>query len=136
MCWHTPACAAGEVLALRWRDLDTGIVAVRRSAGIVRVKGTRGQITEGPTKTGKVPVVDLDPATVAILRAHKAMRGSLHLSLAAADALVFADEQGTHLHPERFSRTFVTAVKRCAAAGNDVPVIRTHDLRHTHASLL
>ena len=65
----------GEVLALRWRDLDTGIVAVRRSAGIVRVKGTRGQITEGPTKTGKVRVVDLDPATVAILRAHKAMRG-------------------------------------------------------------
>jgi integrase len=92
--------------------------------------GTRGQITEGPTKTGKARVVDLDPATVDMLRAHKGARGSLHLALAAADALVFADEQGTHLHPERFSRTFVSAVKRCAAAGHDVPVIRAHDLRH------
>ena len=139
--WHVLAHTGmrrGEVLALRWRDLDLdgGIVAVRRSAGIVRVKGTRGQVSEGPTKTGKARVVDLDPGAVAVLRAHKAARGSLHLALAAADALVFADEQGTHLHPERFSRTFVTAVKRCAAAGHDVPVIRLHDLRHTHASLL
>jgi integrase len=139
--WHVLAHTGmrrGEALALRWRDLDldAGIVSVRRSAGIVRVKGTRGQVSEGDTKTGRARVVDLDPATVTILRARKAMRGALHLDLVRADALVFADEQGRYLHPERFSRTFVTAVRRCAAAGQDVPQIRLHDLRHTHASLL
>ncbi len=80
--------------------------------------------------------MDLDPATVAVLRAHKAMRGALHLDLARADALVFASEQGTHLHPEHFTRTFTRAVKRCAAAGHDVPAVRLHDLRHCHATLL
>lgn len=28
------------------------------------------------------------------------------------------------------------AIARCSAAGHDVPRIRLHDLRHTHASLL
>ena len=45
---------------------------------------------------------------------------------------------GTHLHPERFSRRFTTQVLRARKAlGEDqVPVIRLHDLRHTHATLL
>ena len=44
---------------------------------------------------------------------------------------------GTHLHPERFSRRFTTQVLRARKAlGEDqVPVIRLHDLRHTHATL-
>ena len=52
----------GEVLALRWRDvdLDAGTISVRRSVGIVRVKGKKGELREGPTKTCKARVVDID----------------------------------------------------------------------------
>jgi integrase len=60
------------------------------------------------------------------------------LRLAAPDALVFGRPTGEHLHPERFSRRFANAVRQARDEfGADVlPVIRVHDLRHTHASLL
>ena len=130
----------GEALALRWRDvnLDAGTVSVRRSAGVIRVKGEGAAIEEGDTKSGKPRVVDLDAATVAVLRAHRKQRGSMALQLARDDALVLGDQEGRHLHPERFTRTFGAEVARCRKALGDsaVPVIRLHDLRHTHATLL
>jgi integrase len=46
-------------------------------------------------------VVDLDAATVAVLRAHRKQRGSIALQLARDDALVLGDQEGRHLHPER-----------------------------------
>ena len=51
---------------------------------------------------------------------------------------MFGDHEGRHLHPERFTRTFRAEVARCRKAiGEDkLPVIRLHDLRHTHATLL
>jgi integrase len=130
----------GEALALRWRDvnLDAGTVSVRRSAGVIRVKGEGAAIEEGDTKSGKPRVVDLDAATVAVLRAHRKQRGSMALQLARDDALVLGDQEGQHLHPERFTRTFVAEVARCrkALGASAVPVVRLHDLRHTHATLL
>jgi integrase len=130
----------GEALALRWRDvdLDGGAVSVRRSAGVIRVKGEGAAIEEGGTKSGKPRVIDLDAATVAVLRAHRKQRGSMALQLARDDALVLGDHEGRHLHPERFTRTFGAELVRCRKALGDsaVPVIRLHDLRHTHATLL
>jgi integrase len=44
---------------------------------------------------------------------------------------------GTHRHPERYSRRFVEQVVQRTALGEDqLPVIRLHDLRHTRATLL
>ena len=130
----------GELLALRWTDidLDAGTAAIRRSVGVVRVKGEGAEVKEGPTKTARPRVVDLDPATVALLRAWKRERGTLALALARDDALAFGDLEGRHLHPERFSRTFRNTLARCRRQlGEDAPPeIRLHDLRHTHATLL
>jgi integrase len=44
--------------------------------------------------------------------------------------LVFAEPDGSPIHPERFAKRFRV---RVAQAG--VPVIRFHDLRHTWATL-
>jgi integrase len=130
----------GELLALRWRDvdLDAATLRVRRSAGIVRVKGQPGTVTEGPTKTGKPRVVDLGAEAVAVLRTHRRERGAMALQLVTADSLVFGDVEGYHLHPERFSRTFGDALARCRRELGEAapPAIRLHDLRHTHATLL
>jgi len=128
----------GELLALRWRDLSGSALAVRRSAGIVRDKGERGAVTEGPTKTDRPRVIDLDPSTVAVLRARRRERGGLALELARDDALIFGDIEGRHRNPETFSRRFRldTALCRETPAGTAVPPIRLHDLRHTHATLL
>jgi integrase len=60
------------------------------------------------------------------------------LSAAAADALVLGDHEGRHRHPERFSRLFAEQLARCRRdlGDDELPAIRLHDLRHTHATLL
>jgi integrase len=131
----------GECLALRWRDidLDAGTVSVRRSAGVIRIKGEGAEITEGLTKSGKARVIDLDAATLAVLRSHRRARGGMALQLARDDSLAFGDHEGRHRHPERFTRTFKAEVERCGKALGEAaapPEIRLHDLRHTHATLL
>jgi integrase len=124
----------GEALALRWRDIDfgKGTVTVRRNATLVRVKGQGAEVVTGPPKTGKPRVVDIDPATMSVLKAHKASRGTAHLALAKDDALVFGDDlAGEVRHPERFSRLFVQTVARCRRelGADALPAIRLHDLR-------
>ena len=132
----------GEALALRWRDvdLDAGTVSVRRSAGVVRVKGEGAAIVEGDTKSGKPRVVDLDAADGGrAARPPRASAAPMALQLARDDALVFGDLEGRHLHPEQFSRTVRTPTSPAAArrsATDALPVIRLHDLRHTHATIL
>jgi integrase len=128
----------GEPLGLRWRDvdLDAATITVRRSAGLIQVAGQGKTVTEGPTKTGKPRVIDLDPATVAVLREHKRDRGGLNLILARDDQLVFGDINGQHRHPERFSHTWQQIVARAIGDGIEVPPIRLHDLRHGHATIL
>jgi integrase len=85
--WHTLAMTGarrGEVLALRWRDveLDAGTVSVRRSAGMIRNAGQGAAVVEGATKSGKPRVIDLDAATTDVLRARKRERGAVALQLA------------------------------------------------------
>ncbi len=129
----------GEALALRWRDvdLDLGRLAVRRSVGVVKDKGAGERLVEGPTKTGQSRVVDLDAGTVAALRAYRAARGGLALNRVRDSALVLSNLDGTHRHPERFSRRFTAQVARARKAlGEDqLPVNRLHDLRHTPATI-
>jgi hypothetical protein len=127
----------GEALALRWRDVDTdpGTVSIRRSAGMVRIAREGAEVVEGGTKSGKPRVVDLDPAD-AVLRAHRKAPGALALQLARDDALVFGDIEGNHRNPEHVSRQFKAEVARCGKAIGELPVIRLHDLRHTHATIL
>ena len=130
----------GEALALRWRDLDTdaGGISVRRSVGLVRTKGQGYTLDEGPTKSGKKRFVDLDPQTIAALRSWRAARAGIDLRLARDDALIFGTLEGKHQHPERFSRRFTEQLARCRRQlGEEAPpMIRLHDLRHTHASIL
>ncbi|SFK74683.1 Phage integrase family protein [Geodermatophilus ruber] len=130
----------GEALALRWRDvdLDAGRLAVRRSVGVVKDKGAGQRLVEGPTKTGQARVVDIDDDTVAALRAYRAARASLAPLLVRDAALVLATLDGRHRHPERYSRRFVEQVvqARKAVGEDQLPRIRLHDLRHTHATLL
>lgn len=129
--WHVLAHTGmrrGELLALRWRDFDlaTATVSIRQSAGLVGVKGEGGRIMEGPTKTGRPRVVDLDEATTALLKAYRRERGGLVLAYARDDAVVFGDHEGRFRHPERLSRVFAETVARCRRdLGEDVlPAIR------------
>jgi len=130
----------GEALGLRWADVDVdgSRLSVRRSATVVKHKGAGEELIVGPPKSGKARTVDLDPGTLAALKAHKATMGTLSLALARDDAYVLANLDGSVRHPERFSRRFVASVvaARKELGEDALSKIRLHDLRHTHATLL
>lgn len=131
----------GEVLALRWSDVDfaNARISIRRSAVLVKNFGEGEKVEIGPPKSGKARVVDIDPRTVAVLRAQRSALAGLDLRLARDEALVLPAADGGVRHPERFSRAFSG---RCARARKELgdehapPVIRLHDVRHTHATAL
>jgi integrase len=133
-CWVAAATTGlrrGELLGLRWDDveLDGQVLSVKRSrvaAGYT--------VSEGTPKSGRGRRVDLDPETVAVLRRHRARQLEERIAWGEAwlDAgLVFTRENGEGLHPHSVSQAFERGVARA-----DVPVIRFHDLRHTHATLM
>lgn len=130
----------GEVLALRWTDIDlpNARVAIRRSAVLVRNHGEGETIEIGPPKSGRARVVDVDPRTVAVLRAHRSALAGLDLRLARDEAYVLPSTSGDVRHPERFSRAFLARGVRARRELGEhaLPAIRLHDMRHTHATAL
>ncbi len=118
----------GEVLGLRWSDidLDTATLSIRRS-----VSCTGYQVHTTPTKTRTSRrAIDLDQRTVVVLREWR-RRQLGELGTVAADETVFTRPDGQPVHPHTLSQT-VARLQRTA----DVPAIRLHDLRHTHATLM
>lgn len=130
----------GEALALRWKDVDLerGVVSVRRNAVLVREHGAGEKVIVKPPKSGKARVIDIDPRTVAALKAQRALLASIDLQAARGDAVVLPARDGGVRHPERFSRTFLSRLSRArkALGEAELPMIRLHDLRHTHATAL
>ena len=130
-CLITTGMRRGEALGLRWSstDLDARRVLVERSLVVVNdVVGWSAPKTPRSRRA-----VSLDAETVVAMRAHR--KRQLEERVLAGDAwqdedLVFCDELGGPLHPDRFTRTFQSAARRAG-----VPRIRLHDLRHTWATL-
>lgn len=133
IAWHLLALTGmrrGEVLGVRWRDIDLDLARLSVRHTLVSVGYA---MREEAPKSHQARVVDLDAGTVIKLRAH-------HLRQEAEKALlgdrfcdrdfVIAERDGSPVHPDRLTKLFQQAVK---ASG--VRRIRLHDLRHTHASL-
>src|SRR5262249_36391506 len=122
----------GELLGLRWRDVDLDRARLCVRQQLVRAGA---QVAVGPPKTsaGRRSIA-LDLGTVAALRAHKASQreGRLRWGPAYQDQdLVFSRADGHQHDPDVVSQRFDSATGRAR-----VPRIRLHDLRHTHATLL
>jgi integrase len=121
----------GELLGLRWRDVD---MTAGRLAVVQTLLQVNNKLAFGTPKTAKGRrSVALDTHTVDALRAHRRAQVAERLAWGPGyqDAdLVFAREDGVLLHPDGFSRAFNRHAKAAA-----LPVIRFHDLRHTHATL-
>lgn len=130
----------GELLHLRWSDVDLGPSSSVRIRGTVNVvDGTR---VEGTTKGGRERIVSIDPGTVTVLVEHRARQEQDRLR--AEDSwegtgYVFCREIGAPLYPDTVSQLMPKLVAEHNAsvpAARRVPSIRLHDLRHTHATLL
>ena len=121
----------GEVLGLRWQDIDFDRrrLAIRQT--IISID-YQVEISEPKTARGRRSIA-LDSGTVTALRSHRVAQNQQKLKLGEAYqdfGLVFCREDGTPIHPDRFTQMFDKHVKE-----SGLPRIRLHDLRHTHATL-
>jgi integrase len=121
----------GEVLGLRWADLDMdgGWLSVRQTLVVV---DNHPQLSQPKTARGSRRLA-LDPGTMADLRAHHRLQAAERLTAGPTwsnEGLVFTCLDGRALHPEYVRRLFDRHLHRAG-----LPRIRFHDLRHTHATL-
>jgi hypothetical protein len=111
-------------------------VAIRRSVLLIKAMGEGQRLEVGPPKSGRSRMVDLDDRTLAALTVHRSQLRALSALLAQDDAYVLGRLDGGVQHPERLSRSFAEHRQSAAARyGIELPAIRLHDLRHTHATL-
>ncbi len=133
--WHVYAHTGvrrSEALALRWGDIDMKHmrVSVRRAVDTAR------RLEVKTTKTGGSRAIDVDAATIAVLRSYKAARGAIHLPHVQPDAYVFSNMRGEIRSPNEISRRWGYRVGAARAAGVEIPPLTLKGLRHTHATLL
>ena len=121
----------GELLGLRWADVDVAGQRLHVRNNRVRIEGGT---TQGTPKSGKTRSFKLDPMTLELLRDLRRCQAEQRLAWPGewgnGDDLVFTHEDGRPLAPDH-----VTKRSRALVDGLDLPAIRLHDTRHTFATL-
>jgi len=119
----------GEVAGLRWVDvdLDGARITIRQA-----LLNGDGEVYVSSPKSYRGRTVDLDQATVDKLREHRDRQLLEKVATRRWEdsGFVFTREDGSALNPATLTRAFRWIVDR-----SDLPRIRLHDLRHTHASI-
>lgn len=120
----------GEVLGLRWCDLDLDVRRISVRQALVSI-AYDVEISDVKTGTGR-RTIDLDPGTVEVMRTWRAERTEEKGGTEPiGEELVFVKPDGAWIHPQSFSQVLDRKVAKL-----DIPTISLHDLRHTHATLL
>jgi integrase len=123
----------GEVLGLRWEDIDLPAATIRVRDQLQRDE-TTGELRRVETKTARSRRTLPRPRpVVAALEKHREQQEA---DRAAADSWeehgwVFSTAHGTAVHPRNDYRSFRRIIKRAG-----LRPVRLHDLRHTAASVL
>ncbi len=126
----TTGMRRSELLGLRWRDIDLSEGTLSVNRGLVAV-GYELHESRGKTRNSRRRI-DLDPTTVSVLTAWRGWQQAEHAAVGTRDSgWVFTDAEGNPVHPHAISQAFERIATRA-----QLPVIRLHDVRHTHATLL
>ena len=122
----------GEILALRWKniDLERGVVRVVES-----LEQTKTALQFKAPKTEKVRAVTLPGFVVEELRRLKRLQAEELLALGvrhSGETLACGRHDGEPMPPRSLTHEFA----KVARGLKDVPRVRFHDLRHSHATQL
>jgi integrase len=122
----------GEVLALRWSDIEDGRVVIGRS-----LCQTRGGLLEfKSTKTEEIRVLGLPEKTLSALGDHRIRQAEFRQRFGSdyrSDLdLIFANPDGTPLRPDSISATVSALFKRLKISKPKGSAL--HLLRHSHGS--
>ncbi len=128
----TTGMRQGELLGLRWRDVDL-------DAGMLQVRGSMQATPDGlrimePKTPGSRRQVALSKQPIGALRRHRVAQAEERLRIGAAwddGDLVFCSATGRPITASGLRRSYEPLLKRAG-----LPRMRFHDLRHTSATLL
>jgi integrase len=122
----------GEVLGLKWKDIDFDAFTVHVRAALQRVNGS---LVLAETKTNRsrrpLPLLDFVAKALRLYRARQLERRLVAGSRWQEQGYVFTTGIGTPIDPANLLDDFKRILKKA-----ELPDIRFHDLRHSAASLL
>lgn len=123
----------GELLALRWKDIDfaQSLLSIRRSVSYV---SGQGYVEEEPKTSRGRRVIPLPQIAVDVLQQHRNTQRRLRLKAGTRwveHDLVFPNRDGGFMNTAGLWRSFHTLLKKAGLSH-----IRFHDLRHSAATLL
>src|SRR5262245_37321314 len=120
----------GEVLALKWSDVDMGAGTITILRTLERTKAHGLRFKRPKTKYSR-RTVSVPLETIVVLKEHRRqdleLRMRLGIGRPAPDALIFSTVEGQPLRPDAVSEAWKAAVQGRW---------RFHSLRHAHASAL
>ena len=119
-------CRIGEALALEWSDIDLkkGIISISKTLN-------RYQETNTPKSKAGLREVDIDTATVSILKQYKKRQQLQSWKLGRSESIVFTPFTTKYAYACLLRKRLQSHFK---AAG--VPDISFHGFRHTHATIM
>jgi integrase len=121
----------GEILALRWRNVELGD-NLRQISIAESAEQTKGGVRYKEPKSGRARTVSLSTTVLAELKTHRAKQAEEQLRLGLrpdGESFVVAQVDGSPIQPRSLTHEWVRLIGKTT-----LPRIRFHDLRHTHAS--
>ena len=120
----------GEVLGLRWDDAEASTVTVKRQWK----RGEKGFILAPPKTDRGRRTIDIDTETMTVLKQWRRQQLEERIAYEGEwreSDFIFTRKDGRAHDVDVVSQRFNRLVRRA-----ELPRIRFHDLRHTHATLL
>ena len=119
-------CRIGEALALEWSDIDLkkGIISISKTLN-------RYQETNTPKSKAGLREIDIDKATVSLLKQYKKRQQVQSWKLGRSEGIVFTPFTTKYAYACLLRKRLQSHFK---AAG--VPDISFHGFRHTHATIM
>ena len=119
-------CRIGEALALEWSDIDLkkGIVSISKTLN-------RYQETNTPKSKAGLREIDIDKATVSLLKQYKKRQQVQSWQLGRSEGIVFTPFTTKYAYACLLRKRLQSHFK-----GAGVPDISFHGFRHTHATIM
>jgi len=124
-------CRRGEILSLTWDDLDIENQYLNVDKSLIYNKdGYKFSTTKSQSSNRVIKIGD---SAINVLKGWKAQQNKMKMALRNSYEdlnLIFATQTGKPIYPRSLTTEFNKAIKIA-----NVPKIRFHDTRHTHATI-